>query len=73
MESTLNGRQVVLNAREFNAGHLATKQDWSPLVVSATAATDSLRVLIVVHPAEQGPRDAALKFDQASLSLSHGS
>jgi len=68
LESTINGEQVTLQSASYQLNEIATGDQWSPLTVSGTAASDSLRVLVVVYPAQQGPRGGAVKFDAAGIS-----
>lgn len=68
LESTVDGKQVTINSAEFPFESLAIGRKWSPLQVSGTAPNDTLRVLVVVHPAQDGPRDGAIKFDDATLT-----
>lgn len=67
LESTLNGRQVVINSRKFLGQQIAQGERWSRLEISGTAASDTLRALIIVYPARKSDRDGAIKLDQASL------
>ena len=52
----------------YKASDLAANGDWSLLHVTGTIPTATARVLIIVDPSRQLPRDAALKFDAASLT-----
>ncbi len=68
MESTLLDRQVTVQSKSYAVRDLARGSEWSELSVAGTAAANNLRVLIVVYPAREGPRDGAVKFDDAQLS-----
>lgn len=67
LESTVDGRQVIVNSRRFPVEFIAQGDQWSKLEVSGTAANDTLRVLVLVYPAGDEPRDGAVKFDGAEL------
>ena len=51
------------------AADLAAGDGWSRLTLAGQAINENLRVLLIVYPAEDGPRDGALKFDDVSLRL----
>lgn len=67
LETTLDGSQSTIATKTYPYADLASGQDWSLLSVSGVAPNDTLRVLIIVTPAKEGPRGAAIKFDSASL------
>lgn len=67
LESTVNGRQVTIQSKTYPLRDLAAGAEWCALSVAGTAAANNLRVLIVVYPAREGPRDGAVKFDDAQL------
>ncbi len=67
LETTVNDQQSTVASKTYNLSDLATGSDWSKLQVSGTAPNDTLRVLIIVTPAKEGPRGGAVKFDDASL------
>ena len=56
-------------AQEYRMSDIATDGKWSHLHVTGTVPTRTARVLIVIDPSRQEPRDAALKFDNASLQV----
>ncbi|MEM6855289.1 MAG: cellulase family glycosylhydrolase, partial [Planctomycetota bacterium] len=64
-----DGRMLTLASRSYPAADLASGEGWSRLTLSGQAITENLRVLLIVYPAEDGPRDGALKFDDVSLRL----
>lgn len=66
LESTVDGKQVVIASKSYRVRDIATDH-WVPLEVSGTAANDTLRVLVIVYPSSKTPRDGAVKFDQAAL------
>lgn len=68
LESTVNGEQSTLASKVYNLSDIASGTDWSKLEVSAVAANDSLRVLVIVNPSKESPRGGALKFDAAELT-----
>ena len=67
LESPFEGRLLTVASRTYRASDLASGNAWSYLQVTGAIPTDSARVLIIVNPSGEGPRDAALKFDQASF------
>lgn len=67
LECTVYGEQVTINSSTYKVEEIATGDQWSPLTVSGTAANDTLRVLVIVYPSPEGPRDGAVKFDAAAL------
>lgn len=68
IESPFAGQLVTVASRTYNAADIASDGEWSRLKVSGTLPADAARVLIVVNPSRAAPRDAALKFDAATLS-----
>jgi hypothetical protein len=66
LEAVMPQGQVTLNSRTFDVSGLAAGK-WTRLTVEGTAETRTMRVLVVVNPAERAPRGAALKFDDAAL------
>ncbi len=62
-----DGQTLTLATQTYKAADLATGQAWSRLHLTAPATGPKLRVLLVVNPAEDGPREGALKFDDLSL------
>jgi hypothetical protein len=68
LETTVNGTQATVASKMYNVADIASGTDWSKLQVSGVAPNESLRALIVVNPAKEGPRGGALKLDAASLS-----
>ncbi len=72
LESIREDQILRVNARRYPVRELATGDRWSPLTVGGTAPVPSLRVVVVVYPAAEGPRDGAVKFDDASLMRGSG-
>jgi hypothetical protein len=68
LETTLEGQQVTVQSRTFKARDLARGEAWSALKVTGVAPNETLRVLLIVHPAAGGPRGGALRFDAARLA-----
>jgi hypothetical protein len=68
LESTVNGTQATVTSKTYSLADIAAGTDWSKLQVSGVAPNDTLRVLVVVSPAKEGPRGGALKFDAAELT-----
>jgi hypothetical protein len=68
IESTVNGTQATVASKTYNLSDIATGTDWSKLQVSGVAPNDTLRVLVVINPAKEGPRGGALKFDAVELT-----
>jgi endoglucanase len=69
IESKYNGRLLTVASQTYAAKDLATGERWSRLQVTGSLPADHARVLIIVNPSGAGPRDAALKFDAASLRV----
>jgi hypothetical protein len=67
IESSYKGRLLTVASQTYAAKDLASGDNWSRLHVAGTLPADNARVLIVVNPSRQTPRDAALKFDVAAL------
>ncbi len=63
-----DGSVLTLATRTWKASELATGDGWSRLTLPGVAATGTTRALLAVYPAEEGPRDGALKLDAASLT-----
>lgn len=62
-----DGTVLTLATRGYPAEDLATGEAWSRLTLSAEATDPTMRVLLIVYPSDDGPRDGALKFDDVSL------
>jgi hypothetical protein len=69
IESRYEGRLLTVASQTYQAKDLASGDGWSRLAVTGTLPADNARVLIVVNPSRQTPRDAAVKFDLVSLCL----
>jgi hypothetical protein len=67
LESTVGGVQSTVASKTYSFKDLASGTEWSLLRVSGTAPNTTLRVLVIVNPAKEGPRGGAVKFDQATL------
>lgn len=67
IESQYQGRWLFVASQTFGAGDIATGAGWSRLHVAGLVPADNARVLIIVNPSSQTPRDASFKFDNASL------
>lgn len=65
-----DGSVLTLASRSYPAKDLAEGEGWSRLTLSGDATDSTMRVLLIVYPADEGPRDGALKFDDLSLRLS---
>jgi len=72
LESPVGGRLLAVASQTYSAASLASGDAWSYLHVTGTLPGETARVLIIVNPSGEGPRDAALKFDQASLVVEPG-
>ena len=72
IESTIAGQTVNVASQDFAVSDIAGGQCWSRLQVAGTLPSNRARVLIVVSPSEESPRDAAVKFDQAAFNVSSG-
>ena len=42
---------------------------WSPLSISGSSQTEGIRVLVVIKPRSEGPRNGAVKLDDAELAV----
>ncbi|MEP3479969.1 MAG: M56 family metallopeptidase [Fuerstiella sp.] len=63
-----DGKSIVLATKKFEASHLARDGKWSQLSLEATALDNIVRCLIIVEPAaNDGQRDGAVKFDEATV------
>lgn len=71
LESPLpDGKTVTLAKKTFDSTDLANANEWSLLTIEATSLGDQVRCLIIAEPnSENGERDGALKFDQASVTV----
>ncbi len=67
IEAPYRGRTLKIASQTYTADALATGDAWSNLKVTGVIPGDRARVLIIVNPSADGPRDAALKFDSASF------
>ena len=68
LETTVNGTQATVASKTYNLSDVATGNDWSKLQVSGVAPNDTMRVLVVINPAKEGPRGGAVKLDAAELT-----
>jgi hypothetical protein len=68
LESKVGDAQTTVASKTYLFKDLASGTEWSALRVSGTAPNTSLRVLVIVNPAKEGPRGGAVKFDLATLS-----
>ncbi|MCU0791754.1 MAG: hypothetical protein MUE42_02625 [Opitutaceae bacterium] len=66
LESGVDGKQVTL-ASNLVAGADIPVGRWSRIAVRAVAPVDNLRVVIVFFPSVDGPRDGAVKIDDAQI------
>ena len=73
IESRLCDRLLTVASQTYQAKDLATSDGWSRLQVTGTVPADNARVLIIVTPSRETPRDAALKFDLARLCVRQAS
>ena len=67
MESPSHDRLLRLATRTYVCDLIADQGAWSKLQLTATVPTETVRVLIVVNPSKETGREAAIKFDDASL------
>ncbi|MCC6578860.1 MAG: cellulase family glycosylhydrolase [Phycisphaeraceae bacterium] len=68
LESTSEGKQLVVASKTYEAKDIARGSQWSLLHVEGTAPANAMRVLVVVNAGE-GRRGGALKLDDAKLSV----
>ena len=61
---------LTLATTTYRAADLPTGQQWGKLTLEAHATAPRMRVLLMVNPAGETPRDGALKFDDARLVVS---
>lgn len=69
IESRLGDRLLTVASQTYAAKNIAAGDGWSRLQVTGTIPADNVRVLIIVQPSREGPRDAAVKVDQANLCV----
>jgi hypothetical protein len=69
IESRCKGRLLNVASQTYRAADIATDENWSHLHVTGTLPADNARVLMIANPSRQTPRDAAMKFDAASLRV----
>ncbi|NCC52112.1 MAG: hypothetical protein EOM20_12965 [Spartobacteria bacterium] len=70
LETTLYGQQATIASKKYPAKYLATGENWSWLRVSSVAPTDTMRLLVILHPsAEIRGRAGAVKIDSARLTV----
>ena len=69
IESLYQGRLLTVASQTYQAKDLASGDGWSLLQTTGTIPTDKARVLIVVNPSREAPRDSAIKFDSASFCV----
>jgi len=67
LEASANDHQTTINTTTVKVADLAVGEKWSTLTVKGKATGTTLRVLIRVVPAKDGPRGGALKCDDATL------
>lgn len=67
LESGVDGRQVTV-ATNLVAGADIPAGRWSRILVRGTAPVANLRAVIVFFPSLQGPRDGAVKIDDAQIT-----
>ncbi len=67
LESTVAGTQSTVASKTYSFRDIASGTEWSLLRVTGTAPNTTLRVLVIVNPAKEGPRGGAVKLDQATL------
>lgn len=70
LEASVESRHQTLASKLYRVADLKPNQ-WEKLTVRGRSPNDSLRVLVIVTPAAtDGSRGGALRFDDASLSVS---
>ncbi|MEO0514985.1 MAG: cellulase family glycosylhydrolase [Planctomycetota bacterium] len=62
-----DGSVLTLATRTYPAKDLATADGWSRLSVTGQAVSETMRVLLIVYPADNAARDGAIKLDDVSL------
>ncbi len=62
-----DGSVLTLATRTYPAKDLATADGWSRLSLTGQAVSETMRVLLIVYPADSAPRDGAIKLDEVSL------
>lgn len=67
LESVTDHGEITLNTQNFEVKRLAGGNGWTRLSVAGTADGPRMRVLVVITPAEDGPRGGAIKLDDAML------
>jgi hypothetical protein len=69
LESVEGDHTVAINSMSAKVADLESGKQWSKLTVSGTAPSATLRALIRIVPAKNGPRGGAVKCDDAELHL----
>jgi hypothetical protein len=68
LEATHHGRQLTIESAKFSPKSFPSGQ-WHQLSVTGTTPEDHVRVILIVTPSPDGPREGAVKFDDAALEI----
>ncbi len=69
LESTKDGEPQTVATQEVVLEEFPTDDEWHEVFVEGTLPADDLRVIISVTPSPSGPRQSAMKFSEANLSV----
>ncbi len=69
LESTKDGEQQTVASKEVVLEEFPTDEQWHEVFVEGTLPADSLRVIVSITPSPSGPRQSAVKFSEANLSV----
>jgi hypothetical protein len=68
LEATHGDHQLTIESVTFPVKQMPTGQ-WFPISVTGTTPENHVRVLVVVSPSSNAPREGAVKFDDAKLEV----
>lgn len=71
MEATRGDHQLTIQSATFPVKEMPTGQ-WFPISITGTTPENHVRVLVVVTPSANAPREGAIKFDDAALEVVGG-
>ena len=63
----LNGGQSIAS-KTYSMDEIKSG-GWSPLSISGSSQTEGIRVLVIIKPRSEGPRNGAVKLDDAELAV----
>ncbi len=69
LEGTKDGEQQTVASKEVVLEEFPTDDEWHEVFVAGTLPADDLRVIVSVTPSPSGPRQSAVKFSEANLTM----